>query len=81
MKLIMKKKHLWIEVLNTSYSEDLKIKKKQYPGFLVIEPENLKFKYVTKKKTKKEKGLPKNSEQTWKTYWEKKKSSKRRVTQ
>ena len=75
------KRRLWIEVLNTSYTEDLEIKKNSILGFLVIEPENLKFKYETKKKTKKEKGLPKNWEQTWKTYWEKKKSPKRRLPQ
>ena len=76
-----KKKRLWIELLNTSYTEDLKIEKNSILGFLVIEPENLKFKHVTKKKTKKEKGLPKNWEQTWKAYWEKKKSSKRGSSQ
>ena len=75
------KRRLWIEVLNTSYTEDLKIKKNSILGFLVIEPENLKFKYAIKKKTKREKGLPKNSEQMWKTYWEKKKSTKRWLPQ
>ena len=34
-----------------------------------------------KKKPKKEKGLPKNWEETWKAYWEKKRSSTRRVPQ
>ena len=44
---------MWIEVLDTFYTEDLKIKKKSILGFLVTEPENLK------KKTEKEKDLPK----------------------
>ena len=65
------KRCLWIEVLNTSYTEDLKIKKNSILGFLVFEPENLKFKYAIKKKTKRGKGLPKNWEQTWRTYWKK----------
>ena len=54
------KTRLWMEVLNTSYTEDLKITRNGVLGFLVIEPENLCFKYATKKKTKKETGLPKN---------------------
>ena len=49
-----------MEVLNTSYTEDLKITRNDVLGFLVIEPENLCFKYATKKKTKKETDLPKN---------------------
>ena len=57
---INNRKRLWIELLNTSYTEDLKIEKNSILGYLVIEPENLKFKYYTKKKTKKQKGLPKN---------------------
>lgn len=72
---------LWIEVLNTSYTEDLKINRNTPLGFLVIEPESLKSKYETKKKPKKKKGLPKNWEETWKAYWEKKKSPKRGVLQ
>ena len=71
------KTRLWIEILNTSYTEELKITRNNILGFLVIEPENLSFKYVTKNKTKKETGLPKNWEQTWKAYWEKKKWSKK----
>ena len=47
---------MWIEELDTFYTEDLKIKKKSILGFLVTEPENLK------KKTEKEKDLPKNWE-------------------
>ena len=54
------KAHLWIEILNTSYTKEFKVKRNNILGFLVIEPENLSFEYVTKKKTKKETGLPKN---------------------
>ena len=60
------KKHLWIEASNTSYTEELKINKNNNLGFLVIEPKNIKFKHVTKKKVKREEGLPKNWEKTWK---------------
>ena len=72
---------LWIQVLNTSYTEDLKIDRNTPLGFLVIEPESLKSKYETKKKPKKKKGLPKNWEETRKAYWKKKKSPKRGVLQ
>ena len=71
------KTRLWIEILNTSYTEELKITRNNILRFLVIEPENLSFKYVTKNKIKKETGLPKNWERTWKAYWEKKKWSKK----
>ena len=44
-----KKERLWIEILNKSYEEDLKIKNKNsILGFLVTEPENLNFKHETK---------------------------------
>ena len=35
------KTRLWIEILNTSYTEELKITRNNTLGFLVIEPENL----------------------------------------
>ena len=54
--------------------------KKAPLGFLVIEPENLKFKYETKKRPKKQAGLRKNWEKTWKTYWQKKKGVKQEVS-
>ena len=49
------KQRLWIEILNRSFEETVKIKKKSQPlGFLVTKPEHLKFKYeATKKKKKK----------------------------
>ena len=75
------KRRRWIEVLNTSYTEDLKIKKNSILCFLVIQLEHLKVKHETKNKTRKEKRLSKNWDQTWKTYREKKKSSNRRLPQ
>ena len=39
--------------MKTSYTEELKITRNNILGFPVIESENLYFKYVTKKKTKK----------------------------
>ena len=51
----------------------VKIKIKTPLGFFVIEPEKLKSKYETKKQT----GLAKNWDKTWKTYWQKKRSQTR----
>ena len=47
------KQRLWIEILNKSFEETVKIKKNQPLGFLAIETENLKFKYETTNKKKK----------------------------
>ena len=66
-------------MLNTSYFEKLKIKNKTALGFLVIEPDTLKFTYGRKKKPKKAKDLPKDWQKTWRSYWKKKKESNRRV--
>ena len=49
--------HLWIEILNRSFVDNIAVKRNKPLGFLVVEPENLNFKYApTKKenKTKKE---------------------------
>ena len=60
-----------MEVLHKSFEETVEIKKNQPLGFLVIEPENLKFKYATvskKKKADQKKILtykPKTKETTW----------------
>ena len=40
---------LWVEILHKSFEETLEIKKNKPLGFVVIEPEYLKFKYETKK--------------------------------
>ena len=73
------KTKLWIKIVNTSYTEDFKVKKKTPLGFLVIEPEHLKDKNGRKKT--KAKGLPKNWEQPWRSYWQKKKLPTRRLSQ
>ena len=41
------KQRLWVEILNKSYEEKLEIKKGSPLGFVVIEPEHLKFRYET----------------------------------
>ena len=46
---------MWIEILNKSYCEDLKIDKNNILGFAVVEPENLRFKNETQNSKKKEK--------------------------
>ena len=54
-EICSKKQCLWIEILTKSFEETLEIKKKNQPlGFLVIEPEHLKFKYNTAKKKRKQ---------------------------
>ena len=51
---------LWIEILNKSYNEHIKINKNSILGFVVIEPEYLSSKHeTTKEKKKKEKIQPK----------------------
>ena len=56
---------VWIEILNKSYNEHIKINRNSVLGFVVIEPKYLSFKHeTTKAKKKKEKILPK----TW-SYW------------
>ena len=58
-------------MLNKSFEETVEIKRNRPLGFLVIEPEYLKFKYETAKKKKKadQKNLstykPKTKEATW----------------
>ena len=37
---------LWIEILNRSFEDNIIIKKDKPLGFLVIEPENLRFQHV-----------------------------------
>ena len=45
------KKRLWVEILNKSIEEPIKIKKNQPLGLIVIEPEHLKLKYEFEFKT------------------------------
>ena len=44
---------MWVETLNKSYEETLEIKKNNRLGFVVIEPEHLKFKHEMAKNKKK----------------------------
>ena len=58
-----------MEILNRSFEGSIEIKKKQPLGFLIVEPENIKFQYVPSKKK-----APKNDKQTYtpktkKTNW------------
>ena len=41
------KKRLWVEILNKSIEEHIKIEKNQPLEFIVVEPEHLKLKYET----------------------------------
>ena len=52
-EIYCKKQSLWIEILNKSFEETVEIKRNRPLGFLVVEPENLKFKYETARKKKK----------------------------
>ena len=46
------KHHLRVEILNKFFEDHIEIKKGQPLGFLVVEPENLKFQHVPPKKKK-----------------------------
>ena len=48
---------LWVEILNKSYKETIEIKKNIPLGFVVIEPEHLKFKHEAEKTESKKKAL------------------------
>ena len=55
-ELFHEKHCLWVEILNKSFEDHIKIKKGQPLGFLVVEPENLEFQGVSQnKKAEKEK--------------------------
>lgn len=47
--------HLWIEILNRSFVDNIVVKRNKPLGFLVVEPENLNFKYAPTKKENKAK--------------------------
>ena len=49
---------MWIEILNRSFEDYIVVKENKPLGFLVIEPENVKFHYAQamKKKIKQKKG-------------------------
>lgn len=53
-----KKQRLWVEILNNSDEDNLKLKKDSVIGFVIIEPEHLAHKHATKtqkRKVKKDK--------------------------
>ena len=55
-KFNVNKQRLWVEILNKSYKDNLKLKTDSVIGVVVIETEHLLHKHVTKKKkSKKEK--------------------------
>ena len=61
-----------MEILNKSCGETLEIKKNNPLGFVVIEPENLKFKHETTKNKRKKTLLSKTTQykpKTQKTTW------------
>ena len=47
------KQRLWVEILNKSYKDNLRLKIDSVIGFVVIETEHLPHKHVTKKKKSK----------------------------
>ena len=49
------KQHLRVEIINKSFEDHIKIRKGQLLGFLLVEPDNLKFQHIPQqRKTKKE---------------------------
>ena len=83
-----KTERLWLTLLNESYFDKFKIKRRDIIGYLVIEPEDLKI-YNEKNPPVKawrppDNYLPKEWCKKWKKYWQKKKeisASNRRVPQ
>ena len=70
---------LWLTLLNKSYFEKYKIKRRDIIGYLVIEPKNLNIYYETEKENPPVKTwrppdnhLPKEWSKNWKKYWQKK---------
>ena len=78
---------LWLTLLNESYFDKYKIKRRDTIGYLVIEPKDLKTYYEKKNPPVKSwrppyNYLPKEWSKNWKKYWQKKKEiSNRRVPQ
>ena len=68
-EICRKKNRLWIEILNTSYSEDFKIKKKTALGFLlIIQPENLNLNMRRKESHKNKRVYQETGGKRWNTY-------------
>ena len=60
------KQRLWIVIINKSFKETVEIKKDQPLGFLVIQPEHLKFKYDTEERREQTKRIFQRTNQKWK---------------
>ena len=63
-KFKAKIQRLWVEILNKSYEDNLKLKKDSVIGFAVIKPEHLAHKHATKKTQKKKTKKDKISKKT-----------------
>ena len=63
-----------LEILNKSFEDSIEIKRNEPLGFLVVEPENLKFQYVPSKKKAPKKGkqtyTPKTKKANWRFSWQ-----------
>ena len=72
-----KTERLWLTLLNESYFDKYKIKRRDIMGYLVIEPEDLKIYYEKNPPVKAwrppDNYLPKEWNKKWKKYWQKKK--------
>ena len=88
MKTIVgpKTERLWLTLLNESYFDKYKIKRRDIIGYLIIEPEDLKIQYKknppNQTRRHPDNYLPKDWSKNWKEYWQKKKdvsASNRRV--
>ena len=68
-ELFSGKYRLWVEILNKSLEDSIEIKRNQPLGFLVVEPESLKFQYIPSKKKTPKKGkqtyTPKTKNADW----------------
>ena len=58
-----------VEILRKSFEDSIEIKRKQSLGFLVVEPENIKFQYVPSKKKALKKGKQTYTSKTKKANW------------
>ena len=73
-ELNSEKQRLWVEILNKSHLESIKVQKGSVIRFLVIEPDNFKFKHETQQPETKKRKLSNASE-----YWTKKKKTERGI--